>query len=75
MFFCTDTADAPWTIVKSDDKRRARLNCIAHLLSVVPYEDVVEPPPELPPRPSADSYVRPPRSLFQYVPDHSDTLV
>ena len=37
MFFYTDTADAPWTIVKSDDKKRARLNCMQHFLSVLPY--------------------------------------
>jgi len=38
MFFYTDTADAPWTIVKSDDKKRARLNCMRHFLSSLPYE-------------------------------------
>ncbi len=38
MFFYTDTADAPWTIVKSDDKKRARLNCMMHFLSSLPYE-------------------------------------
>ena len=37
MFFFTDTADAPWTIVKSDDKKRARLNCMRHFLSALPY--------------------------------------
>ena len=37
MFFYTDTADAPWTIVKSNDKKRARLNCIKHFLSTLPY--------------------------------------
>ncbi len=39
MFFYTDTADAPWTIVKSDDKKRARLNCMQHFLSSLPYKD------------------------------------
>ncbi len=39
MFFYTDTADAPWTIVKSDDKKRARLNCMQHFLSHLPYPD------------------------------------
>ena len=39
MFFYTDTADAPWTIVKSDDKKRARLNCMQHFLSVLPYPE------------------------------------
>ena len=37
MFFNTDTADAPWTIVKSDDKKRARINCMQHFLSALPY--------------------------------------
>lgn len=39
MFFYTDTADAPWTIIKSDDKKRARLNCMQHFLSLLPYPD------------------------------------
>ena len=38
MFFYTDTADAPWTIIKSDDKKRARLNCMRHFLSEIPYD-------------------------------------
>ena len=38
MFFYTDTADAPWVVVKSDDKKRARLNCMQHLLWSMPYE-------------------------------------
>ena len=53
-----------------DDKRRARLNCIAHVLSQVPYEDATPPPLKLPPRRSADdSYVRPPKSDQNIVPD------
>jgi len=40
MLEATDTEDAPWYIVRSDDKKRARLNCIAHLLSLIPYEEV-----------------------------------
>ena len=51
MFVHTDIPEAPWYVVEGDDKRRARLNCIAHLLSHIPYEDVIEPPIELPPRP------------------------
>ena len=39
MFFYTDTADAPWTIIKSDDKKRARLNCMQHFLSQLDYPD------------------------------------
>ena len=39
MFFYTDTADAPWTIVKSSDKKRARINCMKHVLASLPYPD------------------------------------
>ena len=39
MFFYTDTADAPWTVIKSNDKKRARLNCLSHFLSTLPYPD------------------------------------
>ena len=39
MFFYTDTADAPWTIIKSNDKKRARLECMQHVLSSLPYSD------------------------------------
>jgi polyphosphate kinase len=75
MFVHTDTPEAPWYVVEGDDKRRARLNCIAHLLSMVPYDDLIETPVELPPRPSSGDYERPPRELFRYVPDHAATLL
>ncbi len=75
MFVHTDIPEAPWYVVEGDDKRRARLNCIAHLLSIIPYEDVIEPPLELPPRPGPGEYERPPRSLFRYVPDYASTLL
>ena len=75
MFVHTDIPEAPWYVVEGDDKRRARLNCIAHLLSIIPYEDVIEPPLELPPRPGPGEYERPPRSLFHYVPDYAATLL
>ena len=39
MFFYTDTADAPWTVIKSDDKKRARINCMTHFLASLPYPD------------------------------------
>jgi hypothetical protein len=74
MFVHTDTADAPWWIVEADDKRRARINMIAHLLTTIPYYEVQRPPLVLPHRPSATNYVRPPRDLFRAVPDHADTL-
>jgi polyphosphate kinase 2 len=75
MFVHTDIPEAPWYVVEGDDKRRARLNCIAHLLSVIPWEDVIETPLELPPRPGPGEYERPPRSLFHYVPDYAATLL
>jgi len=75
MFVHTDTAEAPWYVVEADDKRRARLNCIHHLLSLVPYTDVVEKPLELGPRAPEGEYERPPRDLFRYVPDYAASLI
>jgi polyphosphate kinase 2 (PPK2 family) len=74
MFVHTDTADSPWYVVEADDKRSARINMIAHLLSTIPYEQVQRAPLELPSRPSAINYVRPPRELYRSVPNHADTL-
>ena len=54
MFKYTDTKQSPWYVVNSDDKCRARLNCIHHLLSMIPYEDLTPEPIELPPRPKQD---------------------
>jgi polyphosphate kinase 2 len=75
MFVHTDIPEAPWYVVEGDDKRRARLNCISHLLSLVPYQDVIETPADLPPRPAGNTYERPPRELFRYVPDYAATLL
>jgi polyphosphate kinase 2 len=50
MLAATDTEDAPWHVVRSDDKRRARLNCIAHFLKLIPYEDVPQDKVKLPKR-------------------------
>ncbi len=69
MFTHTDIKQAPWYVVDADDKRRARLNCIAHLLSMIPYEDVIPPPLELPPRQQDASYIRPPMGDQTFVPD------
>ncbi|MER5347578.1 polyphosphate kinase 2 [Streptomyces mirabilis] len=74
MLVHTDVSEAPWYIVESDDKRRARLNMIAHLLGSVPYHEVKPPVLELLPRPPSTGYVRPPRDLQTYVPDHAATL-
>ncbi len=73
MFAHTDLPDLPWYVVEADDKRRARLNCIAHLLTQVPYTPVSEPMLKLPPR-ETSHYERPPRDLYRYVPDHAATL-
>ncbi|MBO0847739.1 MAG: polyphosphate kinase 2, partial [Nocardioides sp.] len=74
MFVHTDTSDAAWWVVEGDDKRNARINMIAHLLSSIPYYEVQRPPIDLPPRPNAPHKPRPPRSLFRAVPDHAATL-
>ncbi len=68
MFEHTDTETSPWWVVNADDKRRARLNCISHLLSCVPYEDVKSEPLELPER-QTDDYVRPPKEAQTTVPE------
>lgn len=59
MLAATDTVTAPWYIVPSDDKKRARLNCIAHLLSYIPYEEISYKPPKLPNRQKSNGYVEP----------------
>ncbi len=59
MFQATDTAWAPWYVIRSDDKRRARLNCISHLLKHVPYEDAPREKVKLPERQKARSYKEP----------------
>jgi polyphosphate kinase len=74
MFMMTDIPEAPWYVVESDDKRRARVNMIAHLLSTVPYHKVKEPSLALPPRPPSSGYVRTPREMQTYVPDHAAAL-
>jgi len=69
MFAATDIEQAPWYVVEGDDKRRARLNCISHLLSMIPYEDVIPPPLELPERRPDVQHVRPPISDYTFVPE------
>jgi polyphosphate kinase 2 len=75
MFVHTDIIEAPWWTVEGDDKRRARINMIAHLLSTIPYVEVSRPPIDLPARPAAPHYERPPRELFKSVPDHAASLL
>jgi polyphosphate kinase 2 len=69
MFAHTDIKQAPWYVVNADDKRRARLNCINHLLSLIPYEDIPPDPIELPPRQKEVGYVRPPIEDQNFVPE------
>ena len=69
MFGYTDTKQSPWYVVNSDDKKRARLNCISHLLSLIPYDDEVPPQRILEPRPLATGYVRTPIDEQTFVPD------
>jgi polyphosphate kinase 2 len=69
LFAYTDIKQAPWYVVDADDKRRARLNVIRHLLSLVPYEEIPTPPIELPERPRPRrGYMRPPKTDQTYVP-------
>jgi polyphosphate kinase 2 len=68
MFAHTDTELSPWWVVEADDKRRARLNCISHLLASIPYQDVTSAPLTLPPRQEAGDYVRPPLETQRFVP-------
>jgi polyphosphate kinase 2 len=69
MFAHTDIKQAPWYVVNSDIKKHARLNCIAHLLSMIPYEDLTPEPIELPKREDSSGYVRPPMSDQTFVPE------
>ena len=69
MFAHTDFKQAPWWVVRSDDKKRAHLNVITHLLSQVPYEDLTPEPIVLPPRQKDTGYVRPPMSDQTFIPE------
>ena len=69
MFVHTDIAEAPWYVVEADVKRHARINMISHLLSTLPYPRLEHLPLDLPARPAAPDYRRPPRELFHQVPD------
>ncbi|QEG35488.1 Polyphosphate kinase 2 (PPK2) [Bythopirellula goksoeyrii] len=60
MFARTDIKQARWYVVKADVKKCARLNCITHLLNLIPYQDLTPTPPKLPPRPNDGAYLRPP---------------
>ncbi|WP_044203307.1 polyphosphate kinase 2 [Flammeovirga sp. OC4] len=68
MFAYTDTKQSPWYVVKADDKKKARLNCMTHLLSKIPYEEIKYKKIELPPI-NKEGYVRPPLDEQTFVPD------
>ncbi len=59
MFAATDTLEAPWYVIDADDQKRARLNCIAHLLSQIPYEEIPGKPVKLPKRQDPEGYIEP----------------
>jgi polyphosphate kinase 2 len=69
MFRYTDTRLSPWYVVNADDKKRARLNMINHLLSLIPYEDLTPKPFKLPKRKDDTGYVRPPIENQTFVPE------
>lgn len=69
MFAHTDIKQASWYVVEADVKKRARLNCITHLLSMIPYEDLSPKPAKLPPRSQSQGYVRPPITDQTFVKD------
>ncbi len=69
MFSYTDTKQSPWYVVHADDKKRARLNTIDHLLSLIPYKDLTPKPFKLPPLKRDVAYVRPPVTDQTFVPE------
>ncbi len=69
MFRYTDTKQSPWYVVPADDKKRARLNCISHLLTMIPYQELEEEKIVLPARKEGKGYVRPPISSQTFVPE------
>lgn len=69
MFSFTDTKQSPWFVVNGDDKKRARLNCMSHILSLIKYEDLTPKSFKLEPRKPAKGYVRPPITEQTFVPE------
>jgi len=69
MFKYTDIKQAPWFVVEGDDKKKARLNTISHLLSMIPYKDLTPKPMKLKPRKKSKGYMRPPMEDQNFVPE------
>jgi len=70
MMAYTDIKQCPWHVVSADNKKRARLNCIRHLLAQIPYQDLKPKPVKIPERPSDRGYIRPPIEEQTFVPDY-----
>ena len=75
MFIHSDVEPARWYVVEAEDKKRARINMISHLLDSIPYQHVERPPIDFPKRPKSTGYERTDRSLMLMVPDYSERLV
>jgi polyphosphate kinase 2 len=75
MFIFTDIPEAPWYVVEADDKRRARINMIHHLMTTLPIQEESPPSITLPDRPEPQGYQRPSREHFTYVPDRAEDLI
>jgi polyphosphate kinase 2 len=69
MLLATDTSYAPWYVVNADDKRRARLNCISHLLSLIPYKELEREKIELPDRQKSHGYEELKNRRYNFVPE------
>ncbi len=69
MFAYTDIKQAPWYVVDADEKKRARLNCISHLLSMIPYKKMEHEKVSLPPRQDDKGYIRPPLADQTFIPN------
>jgi polyphosphate kinase 2 len=69
MLLATDAPSAPWYIVNADDKKRARLNCISHLLSLIPYEEIKSEQVKLPKRQKPHGYAEPKNRQYKFVPE------
>lgn len=74
MMVHTDIPEARWNVVESEDKRRARVNMVAHLISTIPYEEIALPKLTMPERPASTGYQRMERELQHEVPDHAATV-
>ena len=68
MFAATDKVKSPWRVVEADNKKKARLNCIAHMLKQIPYENLTPVEIEVPPRQGDIGYKRPKMSSQRFVP-------